>query len=575
MGDHIETLFKLLYYCQEGQRVAIVGSRTDDDPIRNSLYIEQEEDRRVREFISKDHDDGRLLVITGSAGDGKSALLERATRLAEDDVIPDKRVNMDATSARAADEDYDDRLNEFFNLVIDDVRSRSGQRSALAINYGLAVSFFEFGEYGDEYEAVWDALQQSQVEGDIDDHQNVDVINLSHRRTYNAHPDELGSGLLRQILDRFDPTHESSPFTEAFEREREACPAGENCPLHYNVQQLTDEQVKDRLAELFASTSIIRGSYLNPRMILDRISRTLLPASIRDVPDHDVCPVGAAVESGAMEVDVEDLIWNTAFETLDTSTATASFVDPASRTDFTTDQEILTWSVHEDDLNSDLPGIQIEDVISRERIRTLLRKRYLHPEPPHMDSFISENQTFREFSAALTYFTSNDPEATIAQIGDEVQSFVATIEDALDNWTGQQSSGNLVEFRDARRSTDYRFLSEWDAPDVALDASAEETRKISTPGRVRLQINPAHRPNYEIPMPLFFDLYRLMYRVSEGYTPNSTDMNRSHAIQMLQTRMSELTRKGEFVQIQDRSGDRSITLQSDRFGVSLSAEGFE
>ena len=377
MGEDIDSLFDLLYYCQEGQRVAIVGSRTDDDPIRNSLYIEQEEDRQVEEFLSADAQDGRLLIITGSAGDGKSALLERATRLSPTNSIPDERVNMDATSARAADEDYDPRLRSFFELISDDLKNRSGQRSALAINYGLAVDFFRLRDNDEEFPKIWDALQQSHQEGHITYYHNIDVLNLSHRRNYDSHPDHLGGGLVRDIIDRFDPEHEDSPFTDAYRAEQDSCPAGEACPLRYNISQLTDETVKDRLAELFAASSIIRGSYLSPRMILDRIAQALLPASIRDVPRDEVCPVGAAVERGELTADVDDLLWNTAFTVLRTMEQKASFIDPASRTDFETDQRILEWSVNIDEVTSQLASIELADAKPRRAIATLLRKQYL------------------------------------------------------------------------------------------------------------------------------------------------------------------------------------------------------
>jgi DNA phosphorothioation-dependent restriction protein DptF len=576
MGEDIDSLFDLLYYCQEGQRVAIVGSRTDDDPIRNSLYIEQEEDRQVEKFLNADAQDGRLLIITGSAGDGKSALLERATRLNPNNSIPDERVNMDATSARAADEDYDSRLKSFFQLISDDLKNRSGHRSALAINYGLAVDFFRLRGYDEEFPKIWEALQQSHQEGHITDHHNIDVLNLSHRRNYDSHPDRLGGGLVRGILDRFDPEHKDSPFTEAYHAEKDSCPAGEACPLRYNVSQLTDETVKDRLAELFAASSIIRGSYLSPRMILDRIAQALLPAGIRDVPRDEVCPVGAAVERGELTADVDDLLWNTAFTVLRTMEKEASFIDPASRTDFETDQRILEWSVNIGEVTSQLASIEIADAKPRRAIATLLRKQYLTGANEGGDSFITRDKTFREFAAALTFSRKELSDEELNSILQPIQRFRSRIESALDNWTGQQNSGSLVEFRDTRRSTDYMFLSEWNSPSLSLEKTKEATQTLSTPGRIRLQIEREDDDANPISVPLSFELYQLMARVSEGYTPNSTDMNRSHAIQMLQTRMSDLTDKRTSVRIQNRTADRYIDLNSDDvIGLSVEAEGFE
>jgi len=575
VNEDAESLYNLLYYCQEGQRVAVVGSRSDDDPIRNSLYIEQEEDEDVQEFLSADKEDGRLLIITGSAGDGKSALLERATRLSPDNAIPDKRVNMDATSARAADEDYDSRLYEFLDRVQPDIEAQRGKRSALAINYGLAIDFFRSRGNEADFPNIWGALRQSQTEGYAPDFQNIDVINLSHRHNYVTHPDQLGDGLVRDILDRVDPTHAESPFTEAFKTEQKECPAGDNCPLHYNMSQLSDEHVKDQLAEVFAAASVIRGSYLNPRMILDRIARTLLPTTIREVEAHDTCPVGAAVDRGDLAVTVDDLLWNSVFDTLRTNERQTSFVDPASRTDFTTDQEILYWSASSEELTPELAELEFKDTGPRQKIKTKLRKRYLSSTEGSVGSFISGDPSFREYLAALTYCRSERSQIDIDSISQIIMEFESRIEAALDNWTGQQNSGSLVEFRDAHRSTDYQFLSEWSSPSLLLEETKKATRELSTPGRVRLVIDPGKKDTEQISLPLSFGLYQLMTRVSEGYTPNSTDMSRSHAIQMLQSRMSDLTEKRSFVRIQNKAADRHVELKSGNLGIVVDSEGFQ
>lgn len=575
MANDTNTLYDLLYYCQEGQRVAIVGSRRDEDEVRNGLYVNQPEDEAVQEFISTEYDDGRLLVITGSAGDGKSALLERATRMAKGEVIPDKRVNMDATSAVQADEDYDERLITFFNRIINDVRTKSGPRSAVAINYGLAVDFFRLRENGDRengaFSDIWEAIQQSEQPNKQTD-SNIEVINLSNRRTYKTNPEQIGRGLLREIFNRFDPTYDKSPFTKAFEYEKEHCPAGERCPLHYNVNQLTKEVTKDRLAEFFASWSIVKGAYLNPRMIIDRISRSLLPTGVRELPDHEVCPVGAAVDQGTYSVSAEDLLWNAAFSALSTTDEEASFADPASRTGFELDQKILSWNASQQELDHALEEPHFSLTDSRQKIRTVLRKRYLTGQGT---SFLATNVAFKEYVGALTYYGPQESEMT-PEVRDSVKAFNAIIEEALENWTGRETEGNLVEFRDTRRSTDYQFLSERNPPNVQTGPSQDASRIISLPGRIKLKVAPKHEEGNTIPIPLSFPLYKLMRLISDGYIPNSADMNQSHSIQMLQTKISALTQKGTFVKIRNISADRSVTLDyDDDLGITVTSEGFK
>lgn len=449
-----QNLYGLIRACQRGQHVAVVGSTNDDNQLRNDLYIPQPEDEKVTNFFADDYEtDGKLLVLTGSAGDGKSALLSRGYDACVTD-LPKKRINMDATAARARTGEYTERLDEFFSTVIPDVRASEGPRSGLAINYGLAVDYFERQAHSTSADAgeVWDTLRESQTAKEVRT-DNVHVINLSHRRTYNSHPDQLGAGLVRQLLDRFDPTTKNSPFTTAYEQEQDHCPAGADCPLLYNVNQLTDENTKDNIARVLAGWSIARGAYLNPRTIIDYISSMVLPTAMHDVEDHSSCPIGAAIAADRVDPTAEMLLWNAVFKQLGTMSAVEeSRLDPASHTDLETDQEILSWGG--DQTDGAFANCAPSDEFTTERaaeIRTVLRSRYLTAGEGTTEL---DEKAFQEFAGALTYF-QNDAE----ELRSEAQNFVQTTKQALSNWTGRKQDSELVEFVDGERSTDYRFLS--------------------------------------------------------------------------------------------------------------------
>jgi type II secretory pathway predicted ATPase ExeA len=67
-----------------GEAGAIVGGHIDRNDLREALYVETDEDELVTNFFADEYErDGRCLVITGSAGDGKSALLSRAFQEAQ------------------------------------------------------------------------------------------------------------------------------------------------------------------------------------------------------------------------------------------------------------------------------------------------------------------------------------------------------------------------------------------------------------------------------------------------------------------------------------------------------------
>jgi len=575
-----ESLFELLRACQRGQRVAIVGGHTDetDNRLQNELYVRQEEDEEVDLFFNADYEkDGKLLVLTGSAGDGKTALLTRGYDIYDGD-LPQARVNLDATEARRRDGDYVERLSDYFDTIIDDVRNQSGHRSAIAINYGLAVDYFERRDTPEKHRIVWEAMQQQSTpeKSDPVSNENIKVINLSYRRTYDTHPEQLGEGLVRDLLDRFDPTNDESPFTEAYKREKKYCPAGDNCVLLYNVRQLTQTQVKDQLARLMAGWSISMGAYLNPRTIIDNIASMLLPSDLRELPQHNICPVGHAIVEDELQSNAKNLVWNAAFKTIEIDkNVDASYLDPASYTDFETDQRALRWASDDQELAEkmhNLPNIEYNDNTTVGRIRTYLRKEYLENEG---GCTIVDEPLSEEFNATNTFFRQYGPQDRPPKlIQNKTSDLFETTRKALSNWTGQLRDDDLVEFVDGTRSTECRYLSDGDDPNFDLESSTNKTRSLAVPGKIKLM---AEREGAEdIPVPISFETYRLMTQISRGYTPNATDLDQSHAIRMLNSRLDDFTNKQERVIIERRAGGQRLRIETNEFDqVTVTKEGFE
>jgi len=564
-----DSLYDLLYACQRGQRVAIVGGHTDEDTLREGLYVEQDQDENIADFFDNEYDDdGRLLILTGSAGDGKSALLARGYERASGN-IPEERVKMDATEARRRDENYSDRLTSFFDTIESDIQSESGPRSAIAINYGLAIDYFQRKGMADRFDEIWDAIDESQNKlfYESDEH-NISVLNLSHRETYETAPESLGEGLVYDLIDRFDPTNNDSPFAKAYEREKSECPAGNDCPLQYNIRQLMTSSVKRQLARLFAGWSVVTGSYLNPRTIIDNIASLLLPKSQPHDPDRDICPIGAAIENNNTTAHPGDLIWNATFRTLGTNNRSeASKIDPASHTTFAIDQQALEWATGTNGTEEELPSLPaVEFDESAERVRTVLRKQYLTNDD---GKTIVDKPTFQEFTAALTYFNNGRPQEHVSQ----TQELLSTVQKALGGWTGRQRGDGLVEFIDAKRSASYRYLSDWEQPEFDADKCAEETESLAVPGRLKLMAEPSSNEESLIPIPISFNIYQLLTQVSEGYTPNATDLNQSHAIRVLHSRLEDFTNKREKVVIEGRSNETKVTIEDDNLALRISREG--
>ncbi len=581
-GESSHSLYSLLRACQRGQRFAVVGSHDDIDesitPFLNKLYVDDtREDELIQDyFVNEYEEDGKLLVISGSAGDGKSALLSKgyiSAQASGNTSVTKSRINMDATAADTKHQRYHERLREFFDNVLGDAESGTGPRSGLAINYGLAVDFFQRGgaaEESESYKRVWDALQASREQTDgIYQTDSMVIINLSQRELYSTHPDSFGQGLLSKMLDRFGvDNEEESPLYHAYIKESEECPASENCPLHYNVSEFGSPDVRRQIARIIAGWNIVTGSYFNPRSIMDLAASILLP----DV-DHDAleregeCPIGEAVEAGNIDPSPEDLLWNRVFDVLARGDGQmANQIDPLARSSIKLDTKVLRWRGKRDELIEELsepPGSTEADIV--QLIKTTLRYQYLNADAD-VDGLL-ETDSFAEYQAALTLLNKENPERA-KELGNKVGSLFSNVKDSLRGWSGQKRGSNEIEFVDARRSPAYRFLSRWGDPTVDTDLSEKETRKQTVPGRISIQLdNPTAADEKPIRIPLTYELYQLMEQINQGYTPSAVDVEQSEAVTQIKSRISELTRKRNFVKVVNRSNDREFTVQQNEYGA--------
>lgn len=560
-----KTLYELLRSCQMGEAGAIVGGHVDKNELRKALYIETQEDDHLREFFVENYaKDGKHLVITGSAGDGKSALLSQAFKQAQTtgvDLEPE-HIHMDATASRGKHQTYDDTLADFLDAVSKCLEQEAGPRTGLAINLGLAIDFFERQGYKSEYGQVWEAIDACRNEARYETEQ-VTVLNLGHRSTYSTAPAELGEGLLSEIVEKFAFDEPKSPFYYAYQQATDRCPAVDQCPLHYNARQFTDPDIRTEIVELIAATGLINNIYLNPRMILDLVSKIIVPEPMQSVPNTDnECPVGRSVNYGR-QFDSGVVIWNALFERLGAhEDGNRGLLDPAAQAEKQTDQEILSWGAGPsalDQVLGDTPALEGKPI--EDRARTALRKEYILDESTVR--IARDWSWFQEFTGALSFF--DPPEGLSGEsYKRDAGSAVTTVTEALKGWTGRSDkSDDWIEFVDGIQG-DYKFLSKWEKPTPSLTASKSKTQTETIPGQLWIVLQPGGE-KLEIPVPITFGLYLLMKRISRGYRPNSRDLERSEGIRLIQSRLSEFTDKKDTVRIENKSDEAVLRLERDAF----------
>lgn len=245
------------------------------------LYVETLLDRELAPAVL--NGELRLVVITGNAGDGKTAFLQRLERNAEERGAtrtprPDGNgatLNWDGRtlvtnydgSQDEGDKSNAQVLRDFLNpFEGDDPATWPNDRTHLiAINEGRLVDFLE--TEGDRYPALRPLVERG---AGHEPTEGVAVVNLNLRSVTARAPDDARS-IFRRLLKRF-----SHPSLWAA---CDGCPVRERCYARYNATTFADPvvgpHVAERLETLYRLTTLRGRLHITVRDLGSALAYTL------------------------------------------------------------------------------------------------------------------------------------------------------------------------------------------------------------------------------------------------------------------------------------------------------------
>ena len=281
------------------------------DEVGKATYIETRLDRRLRDDVLGGR--YRLVIITGNAGDGKTAFIKQLERRAEEDgarLLDEHRngrrfsyqghtfhTNYDG-SQDEGDTTNDAVLEEFLRLFRGG-RHRlhqlgadaSGHVFLIAINEGRLRDFLN--QYRDAFEALWETVHNF-FQLDQAPPPQLLLVNLNARSVVapDADPEAEGRSILdRQLTTLLDPSL-WAPCR--------SCALRERCFIKFNADSLADPQsgpiVRDRLHTLFEVTHLRRKQHLTIREVRSALAYLICA----DSSCQDVAEMLARLDAGEL-----------------------------------------------------------------------------------------------------------------------------------------------------------------------------------------------------------------------------------------------------------------------------------
>jgi len=288
------TLAEIAQKLRRDSRASVVATGALP-PLNAALYVHDEVDATIERWRASPT--SRLLVLTGSAGHGKSAAIAVALGNSE----PKKLVvRPDATHADAKHETYREGLRRF----LDQWQSGDDRKYILGINLGRALDFFSLLEDRERYPELAIALNREYDLGlPVDDRtpKGITLVDLSTRVQPIISNDGLDVPLFGKILENFDPLNPESIIADAWAHQLSSG-LGKYDPLLANIRLLSHPEFRRNLVEAVASTMVRHGVHVTPRRLLDLISRMILPPSLEPYIGADGMWTAAAVSELSSEM---------------------------------------------------------------------------------------------------------------------------------------------------------------------------------------------------------------------------------------------------------------------------------
>lgn len=212
-----------------------------DRPIENKLYEKMDE---------IDNAGGGIVLLVGSAGDGKSHLLSRIRQMSD---WGDNSFYNDATASSSPKKTAIDTLKEALVEFKDENLYKTKSKLVLAINLGKLNALIDDDVFKAEYkgivESTWPIFDDDDTTPPIDS-ERIKVVMFVDQQAFEFHKEPVertvDSKFLSAILEKIISKNPNNPFYKAY---KEDIASGVNLkdPLILNYELLSTEEVRNTI----------------------------------------------------------------------------------------------------------------------------------------------------------------------------------------------------------------------------------------------------------------------------------------------------------------------------------------
>ena len=515
-----------------------------------------------------------LILLCGSAGDGKSHLLSYLKHIDTEGSLAKFAIRNDATESDAPSRTAPETLATALTPYDDGHLNDGGrEKMIVAINLGLLGRFIEsdisgnyslFKKYVDETR-----LLKSELSDDsYDPHSAFHAINFSDYQVFTLVDGQCETAFLKEIISKITRDEDDNPFSVAYNSACTNCICSSYCPVRHNYEFLRIANLQSSIASLIVEASLANNHVVTARESLNFIYNVLVsPAFSKDIL--------AEMNSGNPNDFLDYYLRNTmSFLMFETSynggiDACVSQLDVLCSESQDVDELAIRFRSSPRLYRELLPGIAETPYYP-----TLLSDEYVKPEAlrgPKADTLQQELFNFLIRTAYLngTSIAINDSNAIGVHVNEfskflyafntgkkkDTKQLRSLLDKAIEDWDGDYPSGySLIDSYDdvlvLQRIELHQATK--DPPKVYEDSELTKFRPY-----IILHVTLKNSPGSEgVDFRIDYRLYRLLLKMSKGYQPTLMDKNTFSGFQTSYDKLLSQGNRGSEIFLARRSSGK-------------------
>ena len=511
-----------------------------------------------------------LVLLCGSAGDGKSHLLSYLRNFDEEHLLENYIVYNDATESNSPSKTAIETLNELLAPFNDGNIHLDGKNIILAINLGILSNFIE-SVYGMSFSYLRTYVEKSCIltsqvsNNSYDASSHFQHVSFSDYHTYSLTENGAYGKYIEKILDKIFGNNEGNAFYNSYEKECANCSLSQRCPVKKNYEYLMSKKRQKYIADLLIKTIIQDKAILTTREILNFIYDIVVAQSF-DITVFQ----GIIDDSAYLKEFMKQITPALIYDSRDV-TALMNMVkkyDPLLVRSEAADEFATSYYVRSNvskDISTAVGSVPYGEIMCNSDFLNKLNddktlKSQLFSLIVRIDAIESgeiEDEVYQRFLKDLYLYNSGK--------GKKLGALYSMIEKGVTQWCGSDLDGNLC--LDNRHQGFALYESIKFTANLDHVPSPEITDELQrfTPS-IKVSFEDIHGET--IMLDIDYSLYTLIYKLNQGYIQTADDRNNHADFIGFVNRMLQTGSLTESITITSDDGQRA-NITRDTFGYKF------